>query len=148
MPNFEVHETAAARNQNVLDCLLENYAHSPNDFAHWVLTVAFYKALHLVETIFSQETQPFHSKDHHERNQRLKNIKKYEHIWRHYRLLLDASMAARYLVVPHSGEDLTDLDAYLSGDSIHAKFINHSLRQIENSFAAVKEEMEKRSALF
>ena len=144
MPNFEAHETAATRNQKVLDCLLENYEHSPDDFAHWVVTVAFYKALHLVEGIFSQEEQSFHSKDHSDRNRRLKNVKKYEHLWRYYRPLFEASMVARYLVVPYSEADQMDLNAYLSGASIQVKFINHYLRQIENTFATIKAEHEKK----
>ena len=144
MPNFEGHEEAATRNQKVLDCLLENYDHSPDDFAHWVIAVAFYKALHLVEGIFSQEPQPFHSKDHQERNRRLKDVKKYEHLWRHYRPLFEASMVARYLVAPNSGTAQLDLNAYLSGASIRGKFVNHYLRQIENTFATVKADYKKK----
>jgi len=143
MPNFEGHEAAAARNQKVLDCLLENYDSSPDDFAHWVIAVAFYKALQLLEGIFSCEKQPFHSKDHQERNRRLKEIKKYEHLWRHYRPLFEASMVARYLVLPNSGADQTDLNTYLSGTSIRGKFINHCLRQIEKSFATIKADSDK-----
>jgi len=143
MPNFEGHEEAAARNQKVLDCLLENYDHSPDDFAHWVIAVAFYKALHLIEGVFSQEQQPFHSKDHQERNRRLKEVKKYGHLWRHYRPLFEASMVARYLVAPNSAEDQTDLSTYLSGTSIRSKFINHYLRQIEHAFATAKADAAK-----
>jgi len=144
MPNFEVHEAATLRNQKVLDCLLENDDHSPDDFAHWEITNAFYKALHLVEALFSQAKRPFHSKDHQERNRRLRDIKKYEHIWKHYRPLFETSMAARYSVDPSTGKDLLDLNAYLSGRSTRAKFIDHHLRQIENSYAAMKADEEKR----
>ena len=136
MPNFEAHEEAANRNQKVLNCLLENYDHSPDDFAHWVIAVAFYKALHLVEAIFY--TDGFHSTDHRERNQRLKDVKKFGHIWKHYRPLFEASMVARYLVNPHSGTDQTDLNTYLSDTAIRSQFINHHLRQIEKTFDAKK----------
>jgi len=148
MPNLEAHEEAATRNQTVLDCLLMNYDSSPDDFAHWVITVAFYKALHLVEGIFymdgllSHEKRPFHSKEHKERNQRLKNIKRFEHLWKHYRPLFEASMVARYLYDPHSDMEQTDLSTYLSGNSIRHKFIEHYLHQIEKSFEARKIEYE------
>jgi len=140
MPNFEVHEAAVARNQKVLDCLLEHDEHSPSDFAHWVITVAFYKALHLVEAAFSREKRSFHSADHYERNQRLKSIKKYEHIWKHYRPLFEESLVARYLVASNSE---TNFNTYLSGSSVRTTFIDHHLRQIENSCATMKADAEK-----
>jgi hypothetical protein len=140
MPDLISHQEAATRNQIVLNCLLTNYDNSPNDFVHWVITVAFYKALHLVEGIFyvdgltSKEKRAFHSKDHQERNQRLKSNKRFEHLWRHYRPLWEASMVARYLFDVHSGRDQTDLQAYLPEDSIRSKFIGHHLKQIEKTF--------------
>jgi len=45
MPKIEAHEEAVTRNQTVLDCLLQNYSNSPDDFAPWAVTVAFYKAV-------------------------------------------------------------------------------------------------------
>ena len=144
MPKIEAHEEAATRNQTVLSNLLKNYDTSPDDFASWVVTVAFYKALHLVEGIFymdgmlSQEKRPFHSKDHKERNQRLKDIKKFGHIWKNYRPLFEASMVARYLFDPNSGAEQANLNTYLSGNSVYGQFINHHLRQIEKSFDVKK----------
>ena len=145
MPTLEAHEEAAIRNQTVLDCLLVNYDRSPDDFANWVITVAFYKALHLVEGIFYMEgNRPLHSKEHKERNQRLKNTKRFEHLWKHYRPLFEASMVARYLYDPSTDTDQTDLNTYLSGNSIRSKFIDHYLRQIEKTFDAKKAEYETR----
>jgi hypothetical protein len=143
MPKIEAHEEVAIRNQIVLDCLLENNNTSPSEFAPWAVTVAFYKALHLVEGIFyidglQHEKRPFHSKDHKERNQRLKSIKKFGHIWKHYRPLFAVSMIARYLFDPDTGTDQIDLDAYLPGNSVRSTFINHHLRQIEKSFESKK----------
>jgi len=140
MPDLKSHQEAATRNQTVLDCLLENYDGSPDNFAPWVVTVAFYKALHLVEGIFyadglsSKEKRGFHSKDHQERNQRLRKDNKYKHLWKHYRPLWEASIVARYLFDVDTGTDQTDLNAYLSGTDIRSKFIGHYLRQIEKSF--------------
>jgi len=88
--------------------------------------------------MLSLKNCPFHSKDHKERNQRLKNIKRFGHIWKNYRPLFVASMVARYLFDPDTGKEHISLNAYLSGDSVHSKFINHHLRQIEKSFEAKK----------
>lgn len=148
MPDLKAHEEAATRNQVVLDCMVANHDLAPDDFAPWVVTVAFYKALHLVEGIFyidgltSNEKRPIHSKDHAERNGLLKTVKNFQHLWRNYRPLWEASMVARYLFDPKTDMEQTDLSAYLSGDSIRSKFINHYLCQIEKSFSVKKTDYE------
>ena len=50
MPSKEAHLTAAKRNQATIDYLLAGDEHLP-----WVVTVAFYKALHLVEAVFAAD---------------------------------------------------------------------------------------------
>jgi hypothetical protein len=47
MPSKEAHLAIAERNQQCIDYLKQDLSH----YAEWVTTVAFYKALHLVDAL-------------------------------------------------------------------------------------------------
>jgi len=140
MPNLESHEAVAIRNQVVLDELTANLEHRFVEFAPWVISVAFYKALHLVEGILfidgihSRERRPIHSQDHTERKNILRR-NRYANLWKHYRPLYEASMVARYLCdTSGTGNSLEFSEKYIKDSSILDTLIRHHLHQIQRTF--------------
>ena len=92
------HERQARDNERILGLLLASPA-GPGQ-CEWAATVAFYKALHLVEALLAGDVQGpcFHTSSHDQRNDLLKRTKRYEFVYRQYKPLYDASMTARYLL--------------------------------------------------
>src|SRR5271165_5621266 len=101
------HIAIANRNQVVLEYLLNN----PETCAEWVTVVAFYKALHVVEAIFSRDATVGHIHNHHARLETLRRDPRYRRLHSTYRVLWDASVVARYLEdrSGHSGAGSTRL---------------------------------------
>jgi hypothetical protein len=66
------------------------------------VTVAFYKALHLVEVLFA--TKGHHSDNHRDRHDNLK--RDWQDVWREYRPLYTLSRRARYKVRSISADTL------------------------------------------
>ncbi len=87
------HIAIANRNQAVLEYLLED----PAKCAEWVAVVAFYKALHVVEAIFSRDAKVGHIHNHHIRLEKLKRETQYKKLFSIYRVLWSAASVARYL---------------------------------------------------
>lgn len=128
MPSEEAHLKLASRNQATIDHLLCDVP----KFSEWITTIAFYKAVHLVEAVFSRDPNIRHTHDHKTRELQLKKTKKYAHLWKHYRPLWTASLIARYL------EDLggtahSSFSDYLSPEKVQDEILNHRLKQVENS---------------
>ncbi len=128
MPNEMSHLALANHNQDLLDILVTEIEKFPD----WATTVAFYKALHIVEAVFACENPARHGADHPSRERILKTIPKYTHIYRHYRVLYSASMVARYMQ-----DNQTDFTNYLSPQAVIDKLLKHRLHEIEKS--AVKQ---------
>ncbi len=63
------------------------------DFPEWVVTTAFYEALHCVEQYLALKNKHFH--DHKERNQHLQ--RQFPALWSWYGFLYKESRVARYL---------------------------------------------------
>jgi hypothetical protein len=84
------HISLANRNHDFLLRLLADGA-----FPDWVATVAFYKAVHVVEAVFASD-RGAHSTSHADREDRLKTPK-YKAIFKDYTHLFTASRVARYL---------------------------------------------------
>jgi hypothetical protein len=82
------HKRQAQHNQECLDTI------DTNRFPDWAATVAFYKAVHLVEMLFVTKALANLSGSHVKRNNLLK--KKYPKIWMGYRPLYAFSRTARY----------------------------------------------------
>src|SRR2546421_1473890 len=93
MPTEASHFLLAAHNQDLIDHLLKDI----DQFADWVTTVAFYKAVHLVEAVFSRDPHIKHGRTHEHREQCLKSDRRYSNIYKNYRPLWAASTVARYL---------------------------------------------------
>jgi hypothetical protein len=135
MPSEKCHLAVADRNQKAIDFLLPAIA----DHSEWITTIAFYKAVHLVEAVFTHDPVIRHGINHENREAALKGNKRYAQIWRFYRLLWSASTVARYL--QDRDNDYSSFSEYLSTDDVKTKVLSHWLVQIEASvkkFLAVK----------
>ena len=124
MPNEESHLALANHNQDLLDRLVAEI----DEFPDWAATVAFYKALHVVEAVLACEGPARHGVDHAYREHILKSEKRYEHIYKNYRRLYAASLIARYMK-----EDITDFTSHFSPADVIAKLLKHRLHEVEKS---------------
>ncbi len=91
-PAVANHKARWVHNRQFIASLQETYC-------DWMLTGAFYAAVHAVETLIAFDGQP-NTTSHEARNQVLKNVKRYQQIWRHYRELYNASQTTRYHCAP------------------------------------------------
>lgn len=123
MPTSAAHINAAKRNQQAIDYLMLG----GDAYVPWIVTIAFYKALHIIEAVLAEQNPSSHTTDHGTRNDLLKRTKKYHHLWTHYSPLFQASLNARYLSGPAGSNPM---DSYLSVDDCKNKILNHRLRQI------------------
>ena len=64
----------------------------PEEFPDWLAIVAFYEAVHIVETLLAR--YGIHSKSHTSRNEEIK--KRFPIIWEHYLPLYNVSRLVRY----------------------------------------------------
>jgi hypothetical protein len=118
------HIECANRTQKTIGHLLtsDKVTNSP-----WVATAAFYKAVHVVEAVFSNDNAIGHTSDHDRREQALKSARKYEHIYQNYSVLKRASTNARYL------SECRVFDDYMTPDGVVATLLKHHLHQLEKS---------------
>jgi hypothetical protein len=124
MPSESDHLALANKNHSALE-----YLRASKDEPHseWVVTVAFYKAVQVVQAIFAKIGRSCH--DHKSRHAILKS--KFPDIWKHYRVLWQASTIARYLHDNEAGTPYTSFDAYCPPDRVSERFIERRLRAIE-----------------
>ena len=109
-----------------------------DDFPQWVITVAFYKALHIVEAMFAADSKSKKKDtDNHEtRNRLLKTERRYQQIWSHYRVLWNDSLVARYLKENETFDSKNPpfrFLNYLPAEMIVNQHLNHHLHQILES---------------
>jgi hypothetical protein len=128
MPTELAHIEQANRNQSVLDSLL---VHQDDGFPEWVATLAFYKALHIVEAVFSGAPHISHQQTHFAHDQALKRTNKYMHIAKHYAQLHRVSLIARYLC--SGGEQFQRFSDYMTAEEVRTRVVNHLLLQVECS---------------
>ena len=128
------HITLANKNHDTLIYLVKEYANHPE----WVATVAFYKAVHVVEAVIHSKFRR-HSNSHDSRIHELKHPD-LRSLHKAYRPLFAASLVARYLVDFSSisfGESsakavqYTKFSEYMSSDSLICKLLLTRLRQVE-----------------
>ena len=125
MPNEDSHITLAIHNQKVIDYLIKD----SEEYSDWITTVAFYKALHIIEAIFFKDKVIGHGHSHEDRERFLKNNKKYSHIFKNYRPLWAASMIARYLDNPSKrGVVYTNFSDFQTPDKVTSEIIGSALR--------------------
>ncbi len=127
MPSMTSHKVAAENNQRTLRFLLQrSHDHSP-----WVVTVAFYTALHIVEAVFAYDG--FHTDEHGARNTVLKRTRRYQHLWKNYAPLYNDSLIARYIHNDSSPAEYSQFSDYMSPEEVVAKHIRHHLVQVAAS---------------
>jgi hypothetical protein len=129
MPSKEAHLAIAERNQQCIDYLKQDLSH----YAEWVTTVAFYKALHLVDALLAadKDAPAAHGTDHRSRERHLKQTPRYRNIYRYYRPLAQASSIARYL--EGGNTSYTMFSQYMSASEVESTILGHYLLQIEKT---------------
>ena len=127
MPTERAHVGLAVRNQRTIDYLLAD----PAAHAEWLATIAFYKALHIIEAIFARDPQLGHGQDHGHRERLLKRNPQFDHIRGHYMKLKWASMVARYLSDNQS--DYSGFCDYMTPDDVVSKLLRGSLNEVQKS---------------
>ena len=90
------HTRQAERNQQFLDGL------DSAEYPDWFVTVAFYKAVHLVEALLVRHRHE--TGNHLNRNNALRDH--FEDIWRDYAPLYRLSRVARYWCLPMHSDDV------------------------------------------
>ena len=85
MASEKAHKEKARHNQAFLDKI-------GDEFADWLVIVAFYKAVHVVEML--RALQGRHSRGHHQRNRYLQT--EYPLMWTEFFPLWNFSVQARY----------------------------------------------------
>jgi hypothetical protein len=127
MPHLNAHAALARRTQAVLDILLRSCDANPD----WVATVAFYKAVHIVEAVFKHEDGS-DSIGHGDRNLRIRQD--HPDIWRLYAPLWMASKVARYLECGEHGtpshQSFSTFAQHRSPNQVR-NLVSHNLRKIE-----------------
>ena len=98
----------------------------------WVTTIAFYKALQIVEAVFSRDKDIIHRQSHETRLETLKQTRAYEKLYRHYRPLHAASVVARYLTAYRSGKAYEKFSDFMSAEQVKNEMLGH-LDQIEKA---------------
>jgi len=126
------HLALAERNQGVINFLLTDAAKHPD----WIVTVAFYKAVHLVEALFARFNSVCHGGSHVRREEIMKSRadSRYKKIYPHYMALKQASCVARYLAVSSgSSRYFRRFEDYLTAEKVQSEMLGHRLRSIEKS---------------
>ncbi len=95
----------------------------PDKYSDWMVTVAFYAAVHCFETLSAKDKNSPHA-SHRERLRTLKNAKRYAQIYKHFRPLYDAASGVRYDA---------DFKDWISAEDAKKVFARHHLHQIEVS---------------
>lgn len=131
MPPRDTHLKQAQHNEDFIAHLQRG--NGASEFTDWAVTAAFYAAVHYVEAVLAEkERDPArqHSTDHAFRNEILKRTKSYEHLWKYYWPLYNASIYARYL--SDGQRDLNDFRDYMPPEDVE-RFINSNLTQVRKA---------------
>lgn len=136
------HILLANKNHAALLHLMADPAGHPE----WVATIAFYKAVQIVEAVIATDLNQ-HSTSHHQRLLTLK-AHRFKAIFREYRPLLTASRVARYLadagdrdldgktvIDAPAGEFRTFADYVPAADVVN-ELVNKRLRKLEQAALA------------
>jgi len=101
----------------------------PTSHPEWISTVAFYKAVQLVEAVFdAQDGYSCHG--HKTRNARVKE-NKYKAFHPHYRVLWSASTIARYLHDNESDANYSSFSDYMNPSDVQTIIVETRLYKLE-----------------
>ena len=101
-------------------------------YADWMVTVAFYAAVHCVESLLAKD-KISHGMTHEGRNDCLKRNNRYKKIWENFRPLYEASMVARYLC--YNGKSCHSFYQWMNVDDIKTRLIAGNPCEVEKSVA-------------
>lgn len=118
------HIALANRNHEALLHLL-----AEGRFLDWAATIAFYKAVHIVEAVLDSNLG-HHSNSHTERERSLKTVR-FKDIYRPYSHLFAASRVARYLLAP-TGSAYSTFSDYMDRAGVR-KLVTKQLFGVEQS---------------
>lgn len=122
------HIRLANRNHDALLHLIGDSMRSPE----WITTIAFYKAIHVVEAVFAVHN--WHSTSHDKREMALK-ANPYKGIWNNYSHLLSASKVARYLA-DSRGDGYSQFSDLFSAAQVKKKLVAKRLYGVEQNAMA------------
>ncbi len=127
MPNETEHIQQANRN----DAALKHLMGDVQSYSEWVTTVAFYKAVHVIEAMLFH----LHGKNSHDHKSRLDTLRACNKtLYREFRPLYVASMVARYLCDNSgNGKAVTyaTFSDYLPSSDVVTEIVNGRLVRIE-----------------
>lgn len=115
----------ANRDQAALDRLVDSEGH-----AEWIATIAFYKALHIVDAIF-EHNDIGRPDGHNYRLTELKRGRRFLPIYQHYRPLWNASSIARYLYDRETRAQYASFAQFMPADKVAERLIRGRLFPIE-----------------
>jgi hypothetical protein len=98
LPSRDERLAQAAKNEKLANALAKS------EFTDWAVTLYFYTAIHLVESILS--IHGYHCDDHTERNKRISAIPQLRKIFPEYQMLKTLSRQARYHAQPITPDDI------------------------------------------
>jgi hypothetical protein len=113
---MEQHRARWMHNREFIGTLQDKYC-------DWMLTGAFYAAVHAVETLMAFDGLP-NNTSHESRNEVLKKTNRYKQIWKFYHPLYNASQTTRYHCAPNEWIPVTQ---------VKTEWIPHYLVPLEKS---------------
>lgn len=114
------HVRLANRNHEALELLRADGKH-----AEWITTIAFYKAVHVVEAVLASHFG-WHSSSHDDRLKSLKAQSAFQPVFKPFRTLYALSRTARYL----EGGTFADV---VPGNDVEQKVLKKLLLPIEDN---------------
>lgn len=122
------HIELANRNHDALRALL----HAADEHPEWVATIAFYKALQILEATFAARGLG-HSHGHAKRLEIIQDVTNgYANLCKHYEALMEASEVARYLGArTGAGSGYSRFSDYMSMSDVRDKLIKKRLLNVE-----------------
>ena len=124
MATSSEHRSKWQHNRAFLDSITQDR------YSDWMATVAFYAAVHCVETLLVHDKLD-HGMTHEGRNDCLKRINRYKKIWENFRPLYEASLVARYLC--HNNQSCPSFDQWISVADVKKRLIGGHLHEVEKS---------------
>lgn len=140
MPSYQAHLYQAQHNESLLAELKASLC-----YKDWLVTVAFYTAIHYVEAYFFKDpaiihtentipTYPDGTRRHSPHIWRMKILQqKNKKVWRGFRSLYNESNVARYLLRPGADTVTTDAQTHWTDDEAR-DFVDIDLHNIKHAF--------------
>jgi hypothetical protein len=127
MASEQDHIALANRNHDALCALLK----LPDEHPEWVATIAFYKALQIIEATFAFKGLG-HGHGHSKRLALLQDKRNgYASLCKHYEALLEASEVARYLGARTGSGGYSSFSSYMTMQDVRDELLGKRLANVE-----------------